>query len=69
MADIHGVVSAADEVSLLPFDAALMRAVDELNGDSFISDQTWRVLSGKYNTQQISPCPLLVGGGCKKQNQ
>ncbi|MGN5519093.1 carboxymuconolactone decarboxylase family protein [Halopseudomonas sp. Lyrl_26] len=60
-ADIHRIVSGADATNLPPFDAALIRAVDELNDDSFISDQTWKVLSGKYNTQQMIDLVFLAG--------
>ena len=38
----------ADEWS--PFDAALLRAADELHNDSFISDATWGALSERLET-------------------
>ena len=35
------------------FEAALLRAADELHVDSFIADVTWRALSARYNTNQL----------------
>ncbi len=35
------------------FDAALVRAADELHNDAFISDATWQALSERFDTQQL----------------
>jgi 4-carboxymuconolactone decarboxylase len=43
------------------FEATLLRAVDELHGDAFISDVTWGKLSGRYNTQQLMDLIFTVG--------
>lgn len=44
-----------------PFDAALLRAVDELHDDSCISDATWGELSDRYDERQLIEVPMLVG--------
>ena len=44
-----------------PFDAALLRAADELHADGCISDQTWAVLAGRYDERQLIEVPMLVG--------
>jgi 4-carboxymuconolactone decarboxylase len=44
-----------------PFDAALLRAADELHADFCITDATWAALSEVYETQQLIEVPMLVG--------
>ncbi|MBN1381898.1 MAG: carboxymuconolactone decarboxylase family protein [Deltaproteobacteria bacterium] len=44
-----------------PFDAALLRAVDELHADAFISDDTWHVLSRRYDEKQMIDLIMTVG--------
>lgn len=39
----------------------LIRAVDELHRDAFISDQTWRCLSSHYETKQLIDFVFTVG--------
>ena len=43
------------------FDAALVRAADELHDDSCITDATWRVLSGRYDERQLIEVVMVVG--------
>jgi alkylhydroperoxidase family enzyme len=43
------------------FDAALLRAADELHVDSFISDATWKALSTRYDTNQLIDTIDTVG--------
>lgn len=43
------------------FDAALLRAADELHEDWCIGDDTWAVLASRYDTQQLIELPMLVG--------
>lgn len=43
------------------FDAALLRAVDKLHKDTFISDSTWDVLAGRYTEQQLADLVFTVG--------
>lgn len=44
-----------------PFDATLLRAVDELHRDWCISDPTWAGLGERYDTAQLIELPMLVG--------
>ena len=44
-----------------PFDAALVRAADELHEDSFISNATWDALSERFDTQQLIDAIFAVG--------
>ena len=43
-----------------PFEAALLRAADELYVDSFVSDRTWSALSAKYDTRQAMDAVFTV---------
>ncbi|MEY2450453.1 MAG: hypothetical protein QOD92_27 [Acidimicrobiaceae bacterium] len=44
-----------------PFDAALVRAADELHDDACITDETWATLAGKYDVPQLTEVPMVVG--------
>ena len=43
------------------FDAALLRAVDELHNDSRVTDETWAVLADRYDEKQLIELPMLIG--------
>jgi alkylhydroperoxidase family enzyme len=43
------------------FDAALLRAVDELHKNMFISDLTWDALARRYTEQQLVDLVFTVG--------
>ena len=51
----------ASEAQQAPFDAALLRAADELHDDSRISDATWAVLAERYSTEQLLDVVFTVG--------
>jgi 4-carboxymuconolactone decarboxylase len=42
-------------------DAALLRAAEELFADSCITDETWKVLAGAFDEQQLIEIVMLVG--------
>ena len=44
-----------------PFDAALLRAADELHSDSFVSDATWKTLGERYSTEQLMDVVFAIG--------
>jgi alkylhydroperoxidase family enzyme len=44
-----------------PFDAALVRAADELHDDACITDDTWATLSARYDERQMTEVPMVVG--------
>lgn len=60
-ADIKRVTDGPNAAGLPPFDALLMRAVDELNDNSVISDPTWKALTETYNAQQMIDLVFLAG--------
>lgn len=43
------------------FDAALIRATDELHRHAFITDETWQALAAKYSEQQLLDLIFTVG--------
>lgn len=43
------------------FDATLLRAVDELYTNTFISDITWKALTERYNSDQLMDLTFVVG--------
>ena len=59
--DIRRIAEGPDATGLDAFDATLLRAVDELNTDSFIGDQTWKSLATRYDTQQILDLLFTAG--------
>jgi alkylhydroperoxidase family enzyme len=59
--EIERVMEGADAAGWDGFDAALVRAADELHEDSFISDGTWEALSQRFDTQQLIDVIFAVG--------
>ena len=43
------------------FEAALLRAADELHSDARVTDATWEQLASRYNEQQLTEVPMVVG--------
>jgi 4-carboxymuconolactone decarboxylase len=43
------------------FDAALLRAADELHSDQFVNDATWKTLAERYNDKQLLDTLFTVG--------
>jgi len=50
--DIWRIAEGPDAIGLDPFEATLLRAVDELHAETFISDATWKALAARYNIEQ-----------------
>ena len=42
-------------------EAALVQAADDLYEDSVVSDETWKILSESYNTQQLMDLVFSIG--------
>lgn len=59
--EIARVADGPDAPGWSPFDAALLRSVDELVGDAKIADPTWRVLAGELDDQQLMDLVFTVG--------
>ena len=59
--EIKWITQGADAPGWGPFDATLIRAVDELFSNAFISDATWNALSERYNTKQLLDVVFTIG--------
>ena len=59
--DIERVAKGPDASGLDPFEATLIRAVDELHANSFIGDSTWRALAERYTTEQLMDLLFTAG--------
>jgi 4-carboxymuconolactone decarboxylase len=59
--EIDRVKAGAVAAGWDPFEASLMRAVDELHSDARISERTWDALASRYDERQLIEVPMLVG--------
>ncbi|HLG16807.1 MAG TPA: carboxymuconolactone decarboxylase family protein [Blastocatellia bacterium] len=59
--DIRRITEGPDAAGWDRFEAALVRAVDELNANAFISDPTWSALTERYNPQQLIDLVFTAG--------
>lgn len=59
--EIERIKDGPDAPGWDPFDAALLRAADELHDDACITDATWAVLSSRYDQRHLIELPMLVG--------
>jgi alkylhydroperoxidase family enzyme len=59
--EVQRVKQGPDAPGWDPFDATLLRAVDELHDDGCITDASWATLAERYSTQQLIEVPMVVG--------
>ena len=59
--ELARVAEGADGAGWDPFDAALLRAAEELHASSRISDSTWATLAERYDEQQLIEVCMVVG--------
>lgn len=59
--EIKRITDGANALGWDPFEATLIRAVDELYLDAFISDATWNALTERYNTHQLMDMIFTIG--------
>ncbi len=59
--DFKRIAEGAEAPGWDPFEATLIRAVDELYSDAFISDSTWNALAERYNTHQLMDVIFTIG--------
>ncbi len=59
--EIKRIIIGAEADGWSALESALIRAVDELHQDAFISDPTWALLSGHYDTKQLMDLVFTVG--------
>jgi alkylhydroperoxidase family enzyme len=55
------IAHGPDAPGWTPFEAAVLRAADELHVDSFVSDATWQALVARYDTNQMVDLVYSVG--------
>jgi 4-carboxymuconolactone decarboxylase len=60
-AEIARVALGPDASGWEPFEAALLRAADELRVDAFVSDATWATLAARYDANQLTDLVYGVG--------
>jgi len=60
-AELEAIAAGPDAGSWSPFEADLLRAVDELMHDSRIGDNTWKRLSEHFDTRQMMELTFVVG--------
>ena len=60
-AEISRVIDGPEAAGWTSMDSALLRAADELHGESTISDATWGVLAGTFDEHQLI-CLLYTSG-------
>jgi alkylhydroperoxidase family enzyme len=60
-AEIERVADGPDAAGWSDAERALLRAVDELRADAFITDATWTALSQHYDKEQILDLIFAVG--------
>ncbi len=59
--EISRIMEGPDAEGWDPFDAILLRAVNELYTDTFITNETWNALAERYNTHQLMDLVETVG--------
>ncbi|PZG27473.1 carboxymuconolactone decarboxylase family protein [Spongiactinospora gelatinilytica] len=59
--EIRRVTEGPDAPGWTPFEAALLRAVDELRADARVSGPTWAVLAETYDTAQLIDLIAVIG--------
>ena len=59
--EIQRIIEGPEATGWDPFEATLLRAVDELYIDAFISDDVWNALAERYNTHQLMDVIFTVG--------
>jgi 4-carboxymuconolactone decarboxylase len=58
---IDRVLEGPDAAGWSPHEAALLRAADELDEHSRISDETWEALAENYDAEQLIEVTMVVG--------
>ena len=59
--EMERVAHGPDAPGWSPFEQAILRAVDELVRDAFVTDGTWSVLAGELDTPQLMDLVFTVG--------
>ncbi len=60
-AEVDAIIDGPDAAIWNPVDATVLRAVDELCADRYISDDTWTKLAAEFDRQQIMDIVFTAG--------
>ena len=60
-AEVDAIMAGPDSLVWGPRDAALLRSVDELATDHYVSDETWKRLSEDFDRQQLMDLVFTIG--------
>jgi alkylhydroperoxidase family enzyme len=60
-AELVQITVGPDADGWSPWDAALLRAADELHANALVSDATWATLAERYDTRQLMETVFTVG--------
>jgi 4-carboxymuconolactone decarboxylase len=60
-ADMRRIIEGPSAPGWDPFEAALLKAADELRADAMIGDATWSALSARYDVPQLLDLVFTVG--------
>ena len=55
------MTTGPDAAEWSDFDAALLRASDDLHARRFVSDATWNTLAQRYSESQLREVVMIVG--------
>ena len=58
--DFTRIAAGPEAPGLMPFDAALLRAADQLHHASFVAEDTWTALASRYSTEQLMDAVFTV---------
>ena len=59
--EVDAIMAGPDSPVWGPRDTALLRAVDEIAADRYVSDQTWKRLTEDFDRQQLMDLVFTIG--------
>jgi len=59
--EVDAIMAGPDSPVWGPRDAALLRSVDEIAADHYVSDQTWKRLAEDFDRQQLMDLVFTIG--------
>ena len=59
--EVDAIMAGPDSPVWGPRDAALLRAVDEIAADHYVSDETWQLLSKEFDRKQLMDLVFTIG--------
>jgi 4-carboxymuconolactone decarboxylase len=59
--EIDAISEGPDSAAWGPLDAALLRSVDEIVADRYVSDETWKHLTEHYDRKQLMDLVFTIG--------